>query len=181
MIFFRSQTVGFRFQKGDKTLLLFGKLKAFYEAPVDELSGMTVNLKDVDLWMKQALLSAPILSSSTEALQFYFNSLKKHSSAFQKIEIKIGAISSSFDGKMILKTYRLRSWFQENKTWVQRPITIQSQKSLSKKWRNQLARKKWSSPDALASKLQSLLTGLSAIEIHSPEQSLTRRFSFQKN
>lgn len=179
MIFFRSHLIDFKFQRGGKNFLLFGNLKAYYSAPVHELSGMTVNLKDVDRWMSQASSSAPVFQNSTDALKFYFKTLQKLSQAFHKVEVSIKGVSSIYDGNIILKTYKLHSWFQEGRTWVQRPLLIQSTHGLSKKWRAKLAKKKWTSQDVLISRIQDLLPGLCSVEVLYPKQSYTERYSFQ--
>ncbi len=179
MIFFRSHLIDFKFQRGEQNFLLFGNLKAYYSAPVNELSGMTVNLKDVDQWMSQAISNAPVFQNSADALKFYFKTLQKLSKAFQKVEISLGKVKLIYNGQEILKTYKFHSWFQDGRTWVQRPLVIQSTQSLSRKWRAKLAKKKWTSQDVLISKIQGLLPGLCSVEVLYPKQSYSERYSFQ--
>ena len=178
MIFFRVHTARLKCQRGDETLLLFGKLKASFSAPVDELSGMTVNLKDVDQWMSFAIAEAPAFKNLDEALLYYFKTLKKLSKAFIKAEISLGSVISSFDGTEFSRTYRLRTWFKKDQTWVQRPFLVKSKKPLSKKFRIHLRQKKWSSTEAFAKLLKNYLPDLQVLEIQNPDWKGSEKFNF---
>ena len=178
MIFFRVHTARIKRQRGDETFLLFGKLKASFSAPVDELSGMTVNLKDVDQWMSLALAKAPAFNNLDEALEYFYKTLKKLSSAFIKAEISLGSVISSYDGTEFSRTYRLRTWFKKDRTWVQRPFIMKSKKPLSKKFRIHLRQKKWSSTEAFAKILKVYLPSLQVLEIQNPDWKGSEKFHF---
>jgi hypothetical protein len=150
MIFFRVHTARVKCQRGDESFLLFGKLKAIYAAPVDDLSGMSVNLKDVDGWMKEALKEAPSFRHLEEVLFYYYKTLKNSSPAFKKLEFKLGSVMTIYDGKTILHTYTCKTWFKQGQSWVQRSVKILSSRRLSQFFWIQLRQKKWSSPEAFA-------------------------------
>ena len=178
MIFFRVHTARLKYQRGDETFLLFGKLKAFFSAPVNELSGMTVNLKDVDQWMSEVLSDPPTFRHLDEALRYFFNQLKKKSPLFSRAEITLGSVLSAFDGSEYSRTYRLRTWFRQGQTWVQRPLMMKSKKPLSKQFRFHLRQKKWSSTQTFAKLLKTHLPGLQVLEIQNPDWKGSEKFHF---
>jgi hypothetical protein len=178
MIFFRVHTVSLSYQRGEESFLLFGRLKATYAASVNELSGMTVNLKDVDQWMSNAKKTVSSFRHLDEALKSYYSLLSGSSKAFKKVEISVKNISHEYNGSEFTRTYHVKTWFQQGQTWVERPTSLKVKRLLSKSWRRRLAKKKWSSSERFASKLKSFMPELSSLEIENPELKITEKFQF---
>lgn len=190
MIFFRSKTVQLKYQRGSEKFLLFGKLKVFYKAPVNKLSGMTVNLKDVDLWLKQADVEVASLFSTKksfsqlrfeflrETLKIYYSALKGSSEFLQKVELSMGSIRIEYDGNDFYQTYRMRTWFKQDSTWVQQSISLKTPSLLTKKWRGIMMNKKWSSGEVFSKLLKQHLPGLQVLEIQNPSWQGIEKYSF---
>ena len=178
MIFFRVHTAALKFQRGEDTLLLFGKLKASFSAPINELSGMTVNLKDVDQWMKQALTNAPVFSDIEDALSYFFNSLKGLSASFIEAQISNRSVSYIYDGDKYSRIYRLHTWFKKDQTWVQLPVVLKTSKTLRKHFRSQLRHKKWSNAEAFARILKAHKPELLVLEVQNPDWKGSEKFYF---
>ena len=180
MIFFRKRTVQVKILREDEEYLLLGKLKATYSAPVNELSGMTVNLKDVDVWINQArqAASAMAFQNLEGALKHFQFSLKASSKAFQSVKISIGSVSLQYHGDDIFYGYRLRSWFRSGRTWVQLPVTLKSNRRLSSAWRSRVRHKKWSSVDAFANVLKKSKAKIKSVELQNPDFKSSNKFNF---
>ncbi len=178
MIFFRKRTVQVKILREGDEYLLLGKLKATYSAPVNELSGMTVNLKDVDIWINRAkeAASAVAFRNFEEVLNHFQSSLKESSKAFQNVKISIGAVSLESIGSETVYGYRLQSWFRKDKTWVQLTVRLESNKRLSKAWRTRVRHKRWSSADAFANTLRNSEAGIKSIEMQNPVFKTSNKF-----
>ena len=161
MIFFRTLTVPA--VRHDRKA--FVQLKAFFMGEVDELSGMVVNLQDVDQWMKDAVQLAPSVSTFEEVLEYYFENLQSRSSLFQKLQMRVGGMILQFDGQKFSYTYLLKTWFSENENYVQKRIRLGVTKPLSLKWRQRFPRKKWSRFERLAEILELHLPGIISLEV----------------
>lgn len=178
MIFFRTQVVRVKRRKGAENFLLFARLTAYYDAPIDALSGMTVNLADVDRWMQRAQRDVPLVESVPEALKIYDSRLRQSSPAFQKVSLSVRDFSIELDGSKFLRTYEVKTWFFEDSTWVQRPCSLQSDSILSIKWRKRLARKKWSTPEIFADLIGNCLPQIKVLEVHHPEIRASEKYRF---
>ncbi len=180
MIFFRERIVQVKILREDEEYLLLGKVKATYFAPVNELSGMTVNLNDVDIWINQArqAASAMAFQNLEEALKHFQSSLKASSKAFQNVKISIGSVSLESNISGIIYSYRLRSWFKSGRTWVQLPVTLESNMRLSSAWRSSVRHKKWSSADTFANVLKKSKAKIKSVEVQNPDFKSSNKFNF---
>lgn len=169
MIFFRTHKVKLKLQRGDESFFLFGDLKASFSAPIDKLSGMAVNLKDVDSWMSQAQTEAPAFHRIDEVLRFYFQSLKVTSKNLKNVELFWGPIKYEYDGEQLWLHYYCRTWFKQDNAYVQRAVKLKSKNPISREWRSRLARKKWSGVEAFAKLLKQKLSGIQDLQIQKPE------------
>ncbi len=176
MIFFRTQNLLIKHQRGDRRYHLFGKLKVTYSAPVDSLSGMTVNLQDVDRWIWQAQENSLFFENLNDTLRYYHLKLTQASKAFKKVEILLDHVTAEFDGLQFYRTYLLSSWFLSDSIWVQRRMQIRLTKPLSLAWRIRLLRKKWSSSDHFAFVLKKKLPEIQFIEIKNQELNASEKF-----
>lgn len=178
MIFFRKRIVQVKILKEGNEYLLLGKLKATYSAPVNELSGMTVNLKDVDAWINLAKESASAIAfhNLEEVLNHFQSSLKESSKAFQNVIISVGSVSLEATSSETVYGYRLQSWFRQSKTWVQLPVRLKSIRRLSKAWRTRVIHKKWSSADSFANILRKSKVGIRSIEVQNPAFKTSNKF-----
>jgi hypothetical protein len=178
MIFFRACTAPIRYRRGEKKILLFVCLKAFYLAPIESYSGMTVNLTDVDRWMSSAIDALNSSIPVDEKLKKYFSILKGFSSAFKKIEISYNDIILSYDGNEINRTYKLRSWFKKDEEWVQRSLYLTSRKKMTTSFLRALSAKKWSSTVKFSDVLKQLIPELVSLEVQKIEHSISEKFYF---
>ncbi len=178
MIFFRKRTVQVKILREGSEYLLLGKLKATYSASVNELSGMTVNLKDVDTWINHAKESASAIAfhNLEEALNNFQSSLKESSKAFQNVRITIGSVSLEATGSETVYGYSLQSWFRQGKAWIQLPVRLKSNKRLSKAWRTSVIHKKWSSADTFADILRKSKVEIKSIEVQNPTLATSHKF-----
>lgn len=179
MIFFRVRNVRLSFQSGEGNLALFGKLKAYYSAPVDDLSGMTVNLKDVDQWMEEARKAFPAaVQDVQEALKYFFSSLSRLSRAFEKVEVLIGSMTVGYDGSRFYRVYRLSTWIKQDLAWVRTPVILKMGNSLSRDFRFRLKRKRWSSSEVFARILKNHKADLRVLIIRHPDWKGAEKFQF---
>lgn len=181
MIFFRSQTVRLCLQKDNVPLSCHVKLTAFYSAPVDPQSGMTVNLKDVDAWLAQALAKVkPSFISSEEFIRSIFSVLKKMSPYLVKVKVAVteGAASVEFDGINLSRHYSFRTWFKQGNGWTQRLVRLQIKKRLSPSWRRKIRLKKWSNPRKFADLLKKAHPEVQVLEVQNPEWNGLEKFNF---
>lgn len=178
MIFFRTHGVRLNFQRGENKLALFGELKAYYSAPVDGLSGMTVNLKDVDQWMAKAQNALPKVQHVEEALRRCFSLLSGLSKDFEKVELSLGPVKVEYDGLRFCRTYGLWTWIRQDLTWVRTQVTLKTEAVLSKEFRSRLTRKKWSGSEVFAQALKAHRDDLQWVIVHRPDWKGAEKFQF---
>ena len=179
MIFFRSQERRIEIQKSPgESRGFFVFITAAFSSKPDELSGMVINLKDVDLCF-QKHLTVPLRARGLgEIAKKLFHSFSKgFPGRMGWVQIKMGNKTLRYDGQNFLIQTRLMITWKQGQGEVTRKIRMVSRQWGRKPFES-LKNRKWKTAEEFVQVVQGLELGVQSVEIWMSEKNFWQKWNF---
>jgi hypothetical protein len=150
VIFFRSRSFSLTLKKGNRRLRIPIKVQVEYRTTIDPLSGMTVNLLDVDQWLVASLHQFPEAVNLVDWMKSLSDELRRLSSTFWALQVRVAETEIRLEKEKFHFKYFGSTWIQKQGVTEKVDIQLTSATPLQKMWIQKFFRRCWSSPEKLA-------------------------------
>lgn len=175
--FFRARSFCLTLQRGRQKLRIPVQVQVEYCRFIDPLTGMTVNLLDVDRWLNHVLQRKSEAANMIDWMNSVANELAKLSKFFQALEVQVSQSRIKWKNSQIRFTYFGTVWINQNDYLEKLPLELQSSKALRPDWLKRYLNRRWSSSEKLAELSLKKFPFIESLKIQSLPQGETAPFS----